>query len=329
MLKLRRTIAAFMAAVITLASMSTVTASAENVPTSSMGDIDRDGKITSLDSLMVLRASVGLEKIPDEQIAFADINRNGILDSNDALTILKLSLENFDEISIFSSTFRRYKPKDGIDVSFWQEDIDFEKVKADGIDFVIIRAGGATDDPTENHAGIDPRRQGVDARFEENYAKAKAAGLNVGVYWYSFAANEHEAEREAESCLKAIEGKQFEYPVFYDLENKYQFDKGIDFCSKIMDIFCSKLRENGYYSAFYMSTFFATHYLNDDIKQNYDCWLAQWSGEVNYKGKYVMWQYSTGRVDGIRGDVDVDYSYVDYPLYIKLLGLNGWQTAEK
>ena len=324
---LKKKIAAFLVFVMLI--MGSVTTANAAVLSAKLGDVDADGSVDEADSLFVLRASVNLETLTDEQFHRADMNGDGKSDSFDALTILRMSVSLLDTSLTVGKPFRYTKAVNGIDVSFWQGDIDFEKVKRSGIDFVIIRAGGATDNPAENHPNIDPRRQGVDAYFERNYAKAKAAGLNVGVYWYSFAANEHEAEREAESCLKAIEGKQFEYPVFYDLENKYQFDKGIDFCSKIMDIFCSKLRENGYYSAFYMSTFFATHYLNDDIKQNYDCWLAQWSGDVNYKGKYVMWQYSTGRVDGIRGDVDVNYSYVDYPLYIKLLGLNGWQTAEK
>lgn len=299
-----------------------ITAAADSY--SSLGDVNADGMVDSFDSLFTLRASVGLENLTDEQFACADINCDGIIDSYDALMILRLSVAAPNAMAAVNIPFRLAEPVDGIDVSFWQGEIDFEKVKQSGIDFVIIRAGGATDNPAENHPGIDPRRQGVDPCFEENYAKAKAAGLNVGVYWYSFAENTGEARREAESCLRAIAGKQFEYPIFYDLENSYQFDKGIDFCSSLMETFCGTLRENGYYSAFYMSTFFATNYLNDNIKNNYDCWLAQWSENVTYTGTYVMWQYSTGRVNGIKGEVDVDYSYIDYPLYIKFRSLNGF-----
>lgn len=319
---LKKKLAAFLAAVLAVSGCTQFTAAAFQIK---IGDVNADGIIDSADSLFTLRASVGLEKITDEQFVYADINNDGIVDSYDSLSILRLSVVTPGNSSVLESPFLLSQAVNGIDVSFWQEEIDFEKVKDSGIDFVIIRAGGATDNPAENHYGIDSRRQGVDARFEENYAKAKAAGLNVGVYWYSFAENVEQAKKEAESCLRAIKGKQLEYPIFYDLENMYQFNKGVDFCSSLMEAFCGTIRDNGYYSAFYMSTYFATNYLDDYIKSTYDCWLAQWSGEVNYVGKYVMWQYSTGKVNGINGDVDVDISYVNYPMYIKFLGLNGWE----
>lgn len=319
---LKKKIAAFLVFVMLI--MGSVTTANAAVLSAKLGDVDADGSVDEADSLFVLRASVNLETLTDEQFHRADMNGDGKADSFDALTILRMSVSMLDNSMTVGKPFQYTKAVNGIDVSFWQGDIDFEKVKRSGIDFVIIRAGGATDNPAENHPDIDPRRQGVDAYFERNYAKAKAAGLNVGVYWYSFAENVEQAKKEAESCLRAIDGKQFEYPIFYDLENLYQFEKGRDFCSALMETFCSTISDNGYYSAFYMSTYFAANYLNDDIKQKYDCWLAQWSGDVEYKGAYVMWQYSTGTVDGINGDVDVDYSYTDYPLYIKSLGLNGW-----
>lgn len=318
----KKKIASFITAAVFIIGCTQLTASADVKVW--LGDIDNDGNIDSGDSLMTLRASVGLETFTDEQILRADTDGNGIIDSSDSLNILRLSVTQPNTVSVLDFPFRLNERIDGIDVSFWQGSMDFQKIKDSGIDFVIIRAGGATDDPNENHSDIIVRRQGVDERFEENYAKAKEAGLNVGVYWYSFAENTTQAKKEAESCLRVLKGKQLEYPVFYDIENMYQFDKGRDFCSSIMETFCSTIREGGYYPAFYMSTYFATNYLNDDIKDTYDCWLAQWSGEVNYKGTYVMWQYSTGRVNGINGDVDVDYGYVDYPLYIKFIGTNGW-----
>ncbi len=319
---LKNKIAAFLVAVAFAAGSMPISVSAASNPV--MGDVNADGIVDATDSLLTLRASIDLEDLSNGQFKYADTNNDGMIDSYDAITILRLTIVSPENISVTEVPFRLGTPADGIDVSFWQGDIDFERVKKSGIDFVIIRAGGATDNPAENHPNIDPRRQGVDAQFEKNYKKAKAAGLNVGVYWYSFAETVEQAEREAESCLRAIEGKQFEYPVFYDIENKYQFEKGKEFCSSIMETFCGKIKDNGYYSAFYMSTFYATNYLSDDIKSTYDCWLAQWSGDVAYRSPYVMWQYSTGRVDGINGDVDVDYSYVDYPLYIKFLGVNGW-----
>lgn len=324
---IKKKIAALLTAFMVAMGSMQITANAAITP-EILGDVNADGSIDASDALYALRASVGLQMITEEEFCRADINYDGKVNSFDSLAILRMSVSLLDSSVTIGKPFRYVRPVDGIDVSFWQKDIDFEKVKQSGINFVILRAGGATDNPAENHPKIDPRRQGVDAYFEENYAKAKAAGLNVGVYWYSFAENAEQAQAEAESCLRAIEGKQFEYPIFYDLENLYQFEKGIDFCSELMETFCSTIRENGYYAAFYMSTYFATNYLNSDIKSNYDCWLAQWSGDVNYKGEYVMWQYSVGTVDGIIGDVDVDYSYVDYPLYIKSLGLNNWSEPQ-
>lgn len=312
-------------------AVSAVPASAE-VAVFKRGDVNGDGDVSALDALLALRISLGFDRASSTQLISCDMNSDGVIDSTDALSILKLAV-NAQSVSHSATRYRKVidynpyeftNPKAGIDVSFWQEDIDFNAVKASGIDFVIIRAGGATDDPSENHEDVSPRRQGVDERFEQNYAKAKAAGLDVGVYWFSFAETEQEAYREAESCLKAIGGKKLEYPVFYDIENDYQFELGKEFCSSIMKIFCNKVRSEGYYSAFYMSTFFATHYLDDEVKQNYDCWLAQWSGDIWYESDYTMWQYGVGQVNGIEGDVDVDYSYFNYPAYIKKAKLNGY-----
>ena len=105
----------------------------------------------------------------------------------------------------------------GIDVSKWQGNINFQKVKDSGISFVIIRAG----------YGKLPSQK--DKCFEENYCKAKASGLDVGVYWYSYAMSVDEAREEAKACLSVIKGKQFEFPVYFDLEEQKQFSKGRTF----------------------------------------------------------------------------------------------------
>lgn len=321
---MKKIIASLLAAV-TLTAAGTVIPA--NAAISGSGDVNSDGTIDTLDALLTLRCSAGLTKLQDDQMSQADVNGDGVVNSSDALKILSISVTpctNLSAVSAMSEQYRLEEPIDGIDVSFWQGDIDFNKVKAAGIDFVIIRAGGATDDPSENHPNVDPRRQGVDSRFEENYRKAKAAGLGVGVYWFSFAENTEQVAREAESCLRVIEGKQLEYPVFFDLENKYQFDKGKDFCTSLTKIFCSTIRSNGYYAAFYSSSFYATNYIDDSVKATYDCWIAQWSGEVWYQSTYGMWQQGITHVDGINGDVDDDICYIDYPKYIKSRGLNNW-----
>lgn len=96
----------------------------------------------------------------------------------------------------------------GIDVSTFQGNIDFKKVKASGIDFVILRAGYGRETSQK------------DAKFEQNYKNAKAAGLKVGAYWYSYADSVEDAKKEAEACISVIKGKQFEYPIYFDLEEK-------------------------------------------------------------------------------------------------------------
>ncbi len=102
----------------------------------------------------------------------------------------------------------------GIDVSVHNGDIDWQKVKADGIDFAIIRAGYGK---LESQKG---------QKFEQNYKNAKATGIPIGAYWYSYAMTPEEAELEADVFLSVIKGKQFEFPVYFDLEEKKQFDLG-------------------------------------------------------------------------------------------------------
>lgn len=200
----------------------------------------------------------------------------------------------------------------GIDVSSWQEDIDFKKVKKSGVKFVIIRAGFGT--------GTTP-----DKYFERNYKGATEAGLHVGAYWYSYAESGAGAFAEAQSCLEVIKGKKFDFPIFYDLEEQSQFVRGMDFCSNLVRTFCNELEENDYFAGLYTSRYPLQHYISRDVASRYAVWVAEYNPTLNYRGNYGIWQYSaTGRVDGINGAVDLDYCYVDYPKIIKSAGLNGY-----
>ncbi len=200
----------------------------------------------------------------------------------------------------------------GIDVSSWQENIDFKKVKKSGIKFVIIRAGFGT-------------RTEPDKYFERNYKEARDAGLNVGAYWYSYAENGSQALAEARACLSVIAGKKFDFPIFYDLEEQSQFVRGIDFCSNLVRIFCNELEENNCFAGLYTSRYPLQNYIYRDVASRYAVWVAEYNPKLNYRWNYGMWQYSaTGRVDGIEGNVDLDYCYVDYPKMIKSAGLNGY-----
>lgn len=206
----------------------------------------------------------------------------------------------------------------GIDVSQWQGgNIDFNKVKAAGINFVIIRAGYG-----KHISQKDPQ-------FESNYARAKAAGLNVGAYWYSYANSVADAKAEAATCIKAIAGKTFEYPIFFDLEERSQFNKGRDFCSSLVTAFCGELEKAGYFAGLYISRSPLEQYISRDVAKKYTLWVAEYGGKLNYSSDYGIWQNSsTWRVNGISGNVDHDYSYIDYPSIIKKGGYNGFKKSD-
>lgn len=204
--------------------------------------------------------------------------------------------------------------KKGIDVSVWQGDIDFNAVKASGVEFVIIRAG----------YGIGCK----DKWFEQNYRKAKTCGLDVGAYWYSYANSGFEAAEEAQSCVNMLSGKSFEYPVYFDLEEKSQLNRGRVFCDSLITSFCNKLEACGYYAGFYTSLSTANNLVSAHVRNRYALWIAQWNTHCNYQGSYGLWQYSSsGSVPGVAGRVDMDYAYVDYPSIIKNAGLNGCKNG--
>jgi GH25 family lysozyme M1 (1,4-beta-N-acetylmuramidase) len=202
----------------------------------------------------------------------------------------------------------------GIDVSQWQgNSIDFGKVKAAGYSFVIIRAGYgryiSQKDPT----------------FEDNYRKAKSAGLNVGAYWYSYAQSEADARAEAAVCMETIKDKLFEYPIYFDLEEQSQFSRGKAFCSALVTAFCGELEKAGYFAGLYISRSPLQNYITAEVAGRYALWVAEYGSKCNYSGSYGMWQYSSeGKVSGISGNVDMDICYVDYPKIIRDGGFNGF-----
>lgn len=207
----------------------------------------------------------------------------------------------------------------GIDVSKWQGNIDFAKVKSDGVGFVIIRAG------------YGKELSQKDVCFENNYANAKAAGLPVGAYWYSYATSASEAEAEAKACLECIKDKQFEYPIFYDVEESNTLKLGKSTVSSIIKTFCSYLEKQVYFVGLYMSRSALSSYVTDEVQKAYALWVAEWGSKCNYSGcgKIGLWQSSsTGNVTGISGNVDLDTAYVDYPTTIQNGGFNGFTAAQ-
>lgn len=211
-------------------------------------------------------------------------------------------------------------PTKGIDVSKHQGVIDWKKVKGScNVDFAIIRAGYG-----KSISQKDPQ-------FEANYRGCKENGIPVGAYWYSYAKTVDEAKQEAAVFLETLKGKQFELPVYYDIEEQATFSTGINNTSAIASAFCKALENSGYFAGIYAAKSHLENYFTDSVKRRYTVWVAHVNvAQTNYTGKYDVWQYSwKGSIPGISGDVDCDYCYRDFPAEIKAAGLNGFEKPQK
>ena len=211
----------------------------------------------------------------------------------------------------------------GIDISRWQGEFDMDQAVAEGFRFAILKAGGGDD-------GLYK-----DSRFEENYENAKRLGIPVGAYWFSKATSVERAILEAntfhELCLK---GRQFELPVYMDVEHRAMLDLGKRKLTDIIHAFCQRLEELGYWAGIYSSQSFFSSYMIDEELQRYAHWVACWGKSCSYQGNcFGMWQYG-GETNQIRSNkvagvvCDQDYMLVDYPAMIKARGLNGFGLPE-
>ena len=214
----------------------------------------------------------------------------------------------------------------GIDVSRWQGDFAFGRAAAEGAKFAVLR--GAYTAPALGG--------GKDAKFEEYYKRAKAAGLAVGVYQYSMAQTPAQAIEEArflhESCLS---GKQFDLPVYFDIEDAVHKKLGRRLATDIVKAWCGYLEERGYFAGVYSFKAFFDGYLFDSELKHYTHWVAQWADSCTYQPSEIlgMWQFGgetntlrTNKVAGVT--CDQDYMYRDFPAEIKKLGLNGFVKEE-
>lgn len=196
----------------------------------------------------------------------------------------------------------------GIDVSKWQKEIDFQKVKEDGIDFVIIRCG---------YRGSVSGCLVEDPYFERNIKGATAAGLKVGVYFFTQAVNEVEAVEEASMVVSLIRDYELDYPVFIDTESAGGNGRAdaLDEETRtvVCEAFCATVRNAGYQSGVYASRNWYNTRIDVEKLERYVIWLAEYRKVPLYQGYYHMWQYtSKGKVDGIEGNVDLNISYLGY-----------------
>ena len=187
-----------------------------------------------------------------------------------------------------------------IDVSEWNGDINFNKVKSAGITCVILRAG----------YGKDPNQE--DNKFNEYYRQAKAAGLNVGAYWYSYATSVDAAKAEVRNCMKTIRGKEFDLPVFLDVEEYRQAVLPRRTLTDIISTFCDGVKGYGFDVGMYSAkSMLVDSAYPDELASKYLIWMAAPNNSYNELPPFVdIHQYSwKGKVDGISEKVDMNYIY--------------------
>ena len=184
-----------------------------------------------------------------------------------------------------------------VDVSEFQQNIDFNKMKNDGIKAVIIRAG----------YGREVSQK--DSMFESHYRNAKSAGLKVGAYWYSYADSINDAEKEAKACLECIENKYFDMPIYYDLEDYSMVKLGKTKLTAIAERFCETIKKSNYRVGVYANLNWFNNCLDyDELKRKYSIWLAQYNDRAELDCD--IWQNSSsGRVNGYNGRLDTNVIY--------------------
>ena len=209
--------------------------------------------------------------------------------------------------------------KFGIDLSRWQKGFDIEKAKKSGVEFVILKIGGGDD-------GLYK-----DSCFNDFYTQCKKIGMPVGCYYFGHALTMEQAKKEADHFNSLVSGKQFEYPVFYDVEaDMLKLDKQqlTDVCKYVLNY----LEKLGYWVGIYAShSSFESEVFDDELKK-YSHWVARWDVEkpvLSKGGETQMWQFG-GETNKLRDTVingyivDQNYCYVDFPAKIKAAHKNGF-----
>ena len=209
----------------------------------------------------------------------------------------------------------------GVDLSRFQQGISFDALAAAGVEFVILRGA---------------YHLTKDSEFENFYREAKVRSLPVGAYLYTIATSPQEAREEANFLINnVLRGKQFELPIYIDIEDERYYSRPKANNSAVVKSFCDTLEAKDYFAGVYASTYFFATYLDDSQLKAYTHWVAQWSTQLTYPDKSVvgMWQFggSTNRIRSpiIGGfNVDQNYMYKDFPSIIKSYGLNGFGREE-
>ena len=214
------------------------------------------------------------------------------------------ALEDSDGTEIITLQPGGSDHKAGIDVSSWQGDIDWDKVRESGIEFVIVRAG---------YRGSVTGAIVRDKYFDANVSGAIAAGLQVGVYFVTQAVNEAEAVEEASAVMEMCSPYELTLPIYLDVEGSNggrgdRIDK--DTRTLVCEAFCRTLENAGQAGGVYACRYWLTNNIDASKLDRFNVWLAEYRNSPLYNGYYSMWQYtSKGRIDGINGNVDFDILY--------------------
>lgn len=222
-------------------------------------------------------------------------------------TPVKSNTKTTPTYTYFKDVVSKYKSKNtsiGIDVSKWQGDIDFEKLKDAGVEFIIIRVGSM--DKTTNEYYLD-------SKFKQNIEKANEYGIDVGLYFFSYSKSNKEAIKEAKWVLKQIKGYKVKLPITYDFEDFSNFNSyNLSFfgLTSMAESFLDTIEKAGYKGMIYGSKKYLEQIWFDT---KYDVWLAHYTinlEQTDYSGKYKIWQVcDDGITDGINGYVDIDIMY--------------------
>lgn len=318
------------------------------------GDINGDGSVNVVDVVALRTIIMDGQDISDEIRSVADMNGDGIINVVDVvelrLTIMRAEPEPPvpPEDGWFTSGGDKYYYRDGsyltgiqtigsyryqfdesgklmtsvgIDVSEFQPSVDWEAVKADGVEYAMIRLG------YRGYGASGTMRE--DSSFRSHVTGALAAGLDVGVYFFSQAVNAEEAAAEAEYCLARIGDYRVSYPVCIDIEYYSGVpDARANNISKeqrteVARAFCDTILAAGYYPVIYANPDMSNRGLDIEALAEYDFWLAHYTSSTSFAHPYQMWQYtSSGSVSGIRGNIDLNMSYKDYPAWLAENGYN-------
>ena len=222
-----------------------------------------------------------------------------------------------------------YKGKKGVDISSVNGDVDIQKIKDAGYDFVMIRCGFGSDIKSQD-----------DSQFENNVRKCEKIGMPWGTYLYSYALNTDEAKSEAEHVIRLLKNKKPTFPVALDMEDAdgYKSKNGMPSNATLRNIcktFLRRIKSAGYYQMLYASLSWLNNQLNDsELLNNYDIWVAQWNSTCDYKKEIGMWQYGgevnyleSNSIDGV-GVVDKNKCFKDYPTIIKKGNWNNWSDGD-